>query len=141
MYVHRRGNLSVGFDSANGEDTHSFDLEVNVQVFDLTGERSFENILELLGRPPVGGVARRAAVEISFLEVEVFFLARSAELRVLSVEIFKARSKGVLVPASDNEHTFWASAIEHLSETFFSNALRQDPKGVHAHAAQSEGGG
>ena len=43
------------------------------------------------------------------------------------------------MPASDDEHAFWAHTLEHLSEALFSNALRQDSEGVHAHAAQSEG--
>ena len=98
-----------------------------------------EDLLELLGRPPVGGVVRRAAVEVSFLEVEVAFLADTAELRILRVEALKSGSEGFLVPAPDDEHALWSSALEHLSEAFFSNAVRQDAEGVHAHAGESEG--
>ena len=42
------------------------------------------------------------------------------------------------MPAADDEHALRAHAFEHLSEALFSNALRQDSEGVHAHAAQSE---
>ena len=85
------------------------------------------------------GIVRGAAHEVSFLKVEVLLLADAAKLRVLRVEIFEADSEGLLVPAADDKHTVRASAVEHLSEAFFSNAFRQDPEGVHAHAAQSEG--
>ena len=43
------------------------------------------------------------------------------------------------MPAADDEHALWASTVEHLSEAFFSNTIRQDTESVHAHAAESEG--
>ena len=43
------------------------------------------------------------------------------------------------MPAPDNEHAFRSGALEHLSEAFFSYAVRQDTECVHAHAAESEG--
>jgi len=44
------------------------------------------------------------------------------------------------MPTADDEHALWASTVEHLSEAFFSNTIRQDTESVHAHAAESEGG-
>ena len=53
-----------------------------------------ENILELLGRPPVRSVVGRAALKVSFFKVEVVIIADTAELRILSVEVLKTCSEG-----------------------------------------------
>lgn len=84
------------------------------------------------------GIARRGAVEVPFVEVKVLLSADSAELRILFIEILKASSEAFQMPAADNKHTLRAHTFEHLSEALFSNALRQDSEGVHAHAAESE---
>ena len=139
MNFEAQSSSSVGSDGANGEDSNSSNFKVDVQVFDVAWIGLLKDVLELIGGPPVGGVIRGAADKVALLEVKVFFLADAAELRVLRVKVFVADSQGFLMPAADNQHAFRSSALEHLSQALFSNAFRQDTKGVHAHAAQSEG--
>jgi len=130
---------SVGFDGADGKDTDSHDFEVNLQVLDLSWIRLLENVFELLSSPPVWSVVWGFTDEVSFVKVKVILRAGTAELWVLGIEVLKANFEGFLMPAADDEHALRASTVEHLSEAFFSNTIRQDTESVHAHAAESEG--
>ena len=133
------GSSSVGSNGAYGENADSRNFKVDLQVFDVAWERLLKDVLELISGPPVGGIVRGAADEVALLKVEIIFLADTAELRVLRVEVLIPGSQGFFVPAADDQHALWTSALEHLSQALFSNAFRQDTEGVHTHAAESEG--
>lgn len=65
-------------------------LESYAQVLWLSGEILLDHLAKLGISPPVTGVVTRAAVEVSSLKIEIFFLANSAQLWVLSIEFFEA---------------------------------------------------
>lgn len=115
------------------------DLERDVHLVERTWKGLCHFVSELLLAEPVRGVVGGRALEIALFEVEVLGFALSAKLRIPSVELFVASSEALLVPAANNDLTAFARAQEHLLKSQILHEVRDNAKGVHAHAVDSKG--